>query len=214
MLTIQQITSININLLLVFAMVIFLSLGVNYILRGTIKKNYSGWIDCILLLGSLFIGAVFKISKIEFALLLFWGLFALSLMDIFYRILPTRLNATLLILGLIINSQHKFITLDQAILGALAGYIILWSVSFFYKNSTGKLGIGDGDLKLTSALGAWIGLDEILYLLFWSSLLGCGFYCVMHLKGEYTRESKLPFGLFLSIVGMSIFILRFSLWFS
>lgn len=212
MLAIQQITSININLLLLLAMVTFLSLGVNRIFHSKIKKNYSRWIDCILLLGSLFITTVFEISKIEFALLLFWGLFALSLTDIFYRILPNTLNITLLILGLMINTQNKFISINQAILGGLVGYIILWIVSFAYKNTTGKLGIGNGDLKLTSALGVWIGFDEVLYLLFWSSLLGCGFYWIMSLKGKCTRSYKLPFGLFLSVVGMSIFTLRFSLW--
>ena len=208
----QQITSININLLYLLINITVLSLLVNHMLRCMIKNDYSRWIDCLFMGGSLSIIFLFQNTTIPFVLVLFWGLFALSLMDIFYRVLPNVINFILLILGLVLNVQNQFISITCSIRGILAAYAILWIVSWNYKYLTGCSGIGKGDLKLAAALGAWIGLEGVLPLLFWSSLLGCGFYGFMAVKGEYNRMSRIPFGVFLSVVGMSIFVMRFSLW--
>lgn len=210
---IQQITSIiNINLLYAFSKVMLVSLLTNHILRNTIKSNYRYWTDGLFITGSCLIALVFQDSEILVVLMLFWGLFILSLMDIFYRILPDIINFPLLFLGLALSVQSQFVSIVESLLGVLGGYIILWGISLAYKNMSGQCGMGKGDLKLTAALGAWIGFEGVLYLLFWSSLLGCGFYGVMAMRGKYNRMSRIPFGLFLSIVGMSIFIMRFSSW--
>lgn len=213
MLLIQQITSIfNINLLYFLSSAITITLFINHILRNTFKSNYYYWICYLFIISSFFITISFQASKALFALALFFGLFTLSLTDIFYRILPNIANFLLLILGLILSLGNQFIPLTEAISGVFIGYFVLWVISLSYQNITGQVGIGKGDLKLTAALGAWVGGESIPYVLFWSSLLGCAFYLVMVVIGRYDKSSRIPFGLFLSVVGMSIFIMRFSLW--
>lgn len=209
--TIQQITNINI-LLYLLPIVIIISAVANQLVCKFIQYNYPVWVDVLFILGSIIISVSFQPYRIPSAMILFWGLFTLSLTDIFYRILPTVVNLILLIFGLQLSLNHQFISINMAILGALIGYLILWLTAVSYKIISGQSGIGGGDLKLAAALGAWIGPGGILNILFWSSLLGCMFYCVMALKGKYHKMSRIPFGVFLSIAGMGNFMLRFSLW--
>lgn len=178
-----------------------------------IKQNHSYWVDLLFVIGSLVVVLFFKGHKGWFALILFWGLFLLSLLDALYRILPDILTGGLLIVGLILSVTGQFISVEEAILGVLIGYGILWSISYAYKYFYGRMGIGAGDLKLASALGAWVGFYEVPRLLFLSSVFACWFYFVMVYCGKYARDSKIPFGIFLSITGMGIFTLRFSSWY-
>jgi leader peptidase (prepilin peptidase)/N-methyltransferase len=199
---------INNNLLCTLSTASILSLIIAKMLRNTIKKFQAFWIDGLLLLGSLFILLFFKKSTWVCVLILFWGLFILSLTDIFYRSLPNVINMFLLSLGLVLSMQEQFVTNAQALWGSFIGYSVLWMFSASYQKLTGKLAMGNGDLKLASALGAWIGVSNIPYLFFWSSFLGTLFYGVMLFFRKCTRMYKIPFGLFLSISGMGIFILR------
>lgn len=201
---------INNNLLYVLSTVSTLSLIIAKMLRNTIKKFKAFWIDALLLVGSLCILLVFKKYTLVFVLILFWGLFILSLTDVFYRSLPNVINLFLLSLGLVLSTKNQFVTYTQAFGGSFVGYGALWAFSASYQKLTGKLAMGNGDLKLASALGAWIGMGNIPYLLFWSSFLGTLFYAVMLFFRKCTRMYKIPFGLFLSISGMGIFILQFA----
>lgn len=199
----------NINLLWILSTDILLSLIIAKILQNKIKKHYSFVITFLLLMGSISIPIIFQKPESIFLSVLFFGLFVLSVMDIAYRILPNSINFALLAFGLGLGMQNQFISLPQAIGGAVSGYFILWAISGGYKSFTGKPGIGGGDMKLASALGTWVGISNIPLLLFWSSFLGCLFYCSMAVLKGYTRESQIPFGCFLSIAGISIFIVRF-----
>jgi prepilin signal peptidase PulO-like enzyme (type II secretory pathway) len=205
---------INNNLLYCLSTVTLISLFLTHQIRSLINKNYTKWVDVLFLAGSLGTTILFENLDVWFALLLFWSLFTLSLLDIFYRILPNMLNFLLLSVGLILAIKNQFISIIHATLGVLVGYVVLWGISSVCAYIFGRQGIGGGDLKLTSALGAWIGIEEIPHLLLVASVLGCFFYCIMVYHGKYDRSSKIPLGVFLSIAGMGIFTLRFSSWYS
>lgn len=90
-------------------------------------------------------------------LLLTWGLLAMSLIDIDHQLLPDSLVLPLLWLGLIVNSGDLFVLLGDALWGAIAGYLSLWTVYWLFKLVTGKEGMGYGDFKLLAMIGAWGG---------------------------------------------------------
>lgn len=203
---------ININLLYRLSITVLLAALLIKMFPKVIKCRYPVGIDYLFLIGMLIIEVLFQNPEDTLAFILFCSLFWVSLTDIFYRMLPNTVNFSLLGLGLILSTQGQFISIVQSILGVVFGYGVLWVVSCLYWHIVKQPGIGKGDLKLTSALGAWIGFDEIPCLLLLSSLLGCLFYWAMAYLGKYTRTSKIPLGVFLSITGMGIFTLRFSSW--
>ena len=203
---------ININLLYILFTVTLASLFLARQIRYIVQKNYTRWVDVLFLVGSLCVAMLFQNSNTLFALILFWGLFTISIFDIFYRVLPNIINFSLLALGLVLAIKNQFISVTDSTLGVVMSYGVLGCISFVYSRIYGRVGIGRGDFKLTSALGAWLGIKEIPGLLFFSSVLGCLFYCIMFYDGRYEHEYKIPLGVFLSIVGMGIFTLRFSSW--
>ena len=168
-----------INLLYYFSSILLQTLLITKIVITTIDFPPSIWMNYLFVLIYLSLGRLFQSPDEMLVLILFSGLFLLSLTDALYRTLPNKINFLLLSLGLIISAQHRFVSITQSILGALYGYVLLWSVSTVYLRLRKRIGIGEGDLKLTSALGAWIGFEDIPLLLLFSSILGCCFYGVM-----------------------------------
>jgi leader peptidase (prepilin peptidase)/N-methyltransferase len=105
-------------------------------------------------------------------IVLTWGLLAMSLIDTAHQLLPDVLVLPLLWLGLIVNSFGLFVSLHDALWGAVAGYLALWSVFWLFKLLTGKDGIGHGDFKLLALLGAWGGWQILPLTILLSSLVG------------------------------------------
>ena len=105
-------------------------------------------------------------------LLLSWGLLAMSLIDADHQLLPDSLVLPLLWIGLIVNSFGLFTTLGDALWGAVAGYLTLWSVFWLFKLVTGKEGMGYGDFKILAMLGAWGGWQILPLTIRLSSLVG------------------------------------------
>lgn len=101
-----------------------------------------------------------------------WGLLAMSMIDTEHQLLPDVLVLPLLWLGLIVNSFGLFVPLHDALWGAVAGYLALWSVFWLFKLLTGKDGIGHGDFKLLALLGAWGGWQILPLTILLSSLVG------------------------------------------
>src|SRR5690554_4312141 len=89
--------------------------------------------------------------------LLTWALIALTMIDIDTQLLPDNITLPLLWLGLVVNAFGVFTSLPNALWGAVAGYLSLWSIYWLFKLLTGKEGMGYGDFKLLAALGAWMG---------------------------------------------------------
>jgi leader peptidase (prepilin peptidase)/N-methyltransferase len=135
------------------------------------------------------------------AVILTWSLIALTMIDIDHQLLPDDITLPLLWLGLLFNLNATYVSLADAVIGAMAGYLILWSIYQAFKLLTGKEGMGYGDFKLLAALGAWLGWQMLPEIILLSSLVGaiCGI-ALMILKRR-GREIPIPFGPYLAIAG-------------
>jgi leader peptidase (prepilin peptidase)/N-methyltransferase len=99
------------------------------------------------------------------------------------------------------NLNSTYVSLTDAVIGAMAGYLILWSVYWLFKLFTGKDGMGYGDFKLLAALGAWLGWQELPMIILLSSLVGaiCGI-ALMVIKRR-GKDIPIPFGPYLAMAG-------------
>ncbi|WNF46152.1 A24 family peptidase [Pseudomonas sp. SG20056] len=134
-------------------------------------------------------------------LLLTWGLLAMSLIDVDHQLLPDSLVLPLLWLGLIANSFGLFTSLEDALWGAIAGYLSLWSVYWLFKLVTGKEGMGYGDFKLLAMLGAWGGWQILPLTILLSSLVGAVLGLIMLRLRNAETSTPIPFGPYLAIAG-------------
>ncbi|MCW8196545.1 prepilin peptidase [Proteobacteria bacterium 005FR1] len=140
------------------------------------------------------------------ALLLLWGLIALTVIDIDTQLLPDSITLPLLWLGLIVNSAEVFVPLTDAVYGAIAGYLALWSVYWIFKLLTKKEGMGYGDFKLLAALGAWMGWQALPMIILLSSFVGAfiGIAGILILGRD--KNVPIPFGPYLAIAGLITFL--------
>jgi leader peptidase (prepilin peptidase)/N-methyltransferase len=136
-----------------------------------------------------------------FALLYVWALVALTFIDADTTLLPDDITLPLLWLGLLVNVTGTFVSLGAAVLGAVGGYLVLWSVYWIFKLVTGKEGMGYGDFKLLAALGAWLGWQMLPLVILLSAAVGTVVGIVgIVLKGR-DKGAKLPFGPYLAAAG-------------
>lgn len=134
-------------------------------------------------------------------LVLSWGLLAMSLIDADHQLLPDDLVLPLLWMGLIVNSFGLFTNLSEALWGAVAGYLVLWSVYWLFKLITGKEGMGHGDFKLLAMLGAWGGWQILPLTILLSSLVGAILGLIMLRLRNVETSTPIPFGPYLAIAG-------------
>ena len=106
------------------------------------------------------------------ALIFVWVMIALAFIDLDTQLLPDQLTLPLVWLGLAFNLGGEFTSLSSAVIGAMAGYLALWSVYWLFKLATGKEGMGYGDFKLLAAIGAWLGWQVLPLTILLSSLVG------------------------------------------
>ena len=132
------------------------------------------------------------------------GMLSLALIDWDSTLLPDVIVLPLLWLGLIgANLQWTGVSLDQALWGAVAGYLSLWSVYWVFKIVTGKEGMGYGDFKLLACLGAWFGWQALVPIILMSSVMGAVVGMVLKLKQGLREGGVLPFGPFLVGAGLA-----------
>lgn len=139
------------------------------------------------------------------AIVLTCFLIALAGIDLRTRLLPDQLTLPLLWLGLIASVENLYLSPKAALLGAMAGYLSLWSVYWVFKQLTGKEGMGHGDFKLLAALGAWVGLKGILPTVLLSSLVGAIVGSIWLAAKGRDRATPIPFGPYLAIAGWITF---------
>jgi len=135
------------------------------------------------------------------ALVFVFALIALTFIDADTTLLPDSLTLPLLWLGLLLNVNATFVPLREAVIGAVAGYLILWSIYWVFKLATGKEGMGYGDFKLLAALGAWLGWKMLLPILLLSSVVGAVVGVVLLILARRGREVPIPFGPYLAAAG-------------
>ncbi|WP_174891227.1 prepilin peptidase [Candidatus Williamhamiltonella defendens] len=161
--------------------------------------------------------AVELFTGIAFTLpVIFWGfslwalammgcsvlLIILSLIDVDHLWLPNSLNYALLWLGLLVALLgYSPLNLSQAVSGVMIGYFALWSLYWGFKFLSGREGLGSGDFLLFGALGAWVGVQNLIYVALISSFSGILFTL---LSGR--TKDKIPFGIWLALGGWSVLL--------
>lgn len=140
------------------------------------------------------------------------ALLALAWIDAKTFLLPDAITQALLWVGLIGSGMSLTPTpLIQAVSGAVLGYSILWLVSWGFQTWTGKEGMGQGDLKLLAALGAWVGIWSLLPVLLLASVSGLIFGVIQKMRGQLGDNGHFAFGPFLALSGFACFFLGISM---
>lgn len=135
------------------------------------------------------------------ALVLLWGLIALTFIDADTQFLPDSITLPLLWLGLIVNINGTFTDLRSAVIGAVVGYLALWTVYWVFKLVTKKEGMGYGDFKLLAAIGAWLGWQILPLVILLSSVVGATVGIVLIILSRLGRNIPIPFGPYLAMAG-------------
>ena len=136
-----------------------------------------------------------------FALLLTWVLVALSFIDFDHQLLPDDIVLPMLWLGLGLTLVPVFSMPEHAILGAIAGYLVLWSVFQLFKKLTGKEGMGYGDFKLLALFGAWLGWQFLPQIVLISTVLGSVVGLTLIALRKQDSQKPMPFGPFIAAAG-------------
>ena len=127
---------------------------------------------------------------------------ALSAIDFDTQLLPDDITMPLLWSGLVFNLWGTFTPLRSAVIGAMAGYLALWSVYWLFKLATGKEGMGYGDFKLLSAIGAWLGWQMLPLVILLSSFVGAVIGIALIALSRHGRDVPIPFGPYLAAAGV------------
>lgn len=135
------------------------------------------------------------------ALLLTWALIAASFIDVDKQLLPDSITLPLLWLGLVFNLAGAYVPLADAVLGAIAGYGVLWLVYHAFRRLTGKEGMGYGDFKLLAALGAWLGWQQLPMIILMSAVVGAVVGIALMIFRKHERAVPIPFGPYLAAAG-------------
>ena len=136
------------------------------------------------------------------AIVFIWALIALTFIDFDAQLLPDDITLPLLWLGLLLNLDGTFTSLPNAVIGAIAGYLSLWSVYWAFKLTTGKEGMGYGDFKLLAAIGAWLGWTLLPLVILLSSLVGALVGITLIIFTRHGRNIPIPFGPYLAGGGL------------
>ena len=142
------------------------------------------------------------------AVLMTWALIAVSFIDIDHQIIPDSISLPMIWIGLTLSLFHPFSGADTlfidprtSIVGALAGYLSLWSVYHSFRLVTGKEGMGYGDFKLLAALGAWLGWQLLPMIILLSAVVGALIGISLIVFRRHDRNVPIPFGPYLAAAG-------------
>jgi leader peptidase (prepilin peptidase)/N-methyltransferase len=129
-------------------------------------------------------------------------LIAMTFIDADTQLLPDDLTLPLLWCGLLVNLNGTFVPIEEAVIGAVAGYLSLWSIYWLFKLATGKEGMGYGDFKLLAALGAWLGWKMLPVIILLSSVVGAVVGISLIVFTRRGRDKPIPFGPYLAAAGL------------
>jgi len=170
-----------------------------------------GWFPVAIELAALGVAAwaacVVNGVEIWVACLLGWTLLAAAWIDARTMILPDVLTLPLLMAGLAVTAVLSPADLTDHSLAAAVGYLLLFVTARVYRRLRGRDGLGEGDAKLLGALGAWLGLGALPFVLILASCLGLAAACAGMLAGKrVTPATAIPFGPFLSLAGWLLWL--------
>lgn len=136
------------------------------------------------------------------AMVFIWVVLSASLIDFDTQFLPDSMTVPLLWLGLLLNLGATYTDLRSGVIGAVAGYMILWCLYWGYKLATGKIGMGYGDFKLLAAIGAWLGWSVLPVVILLSSVVGSIVGIGLIVFARHNKEVPIPFGPYLGAAGI------------
>ena len=146
--------------------------------------------------------ARFGFSAIALGAMVFsWALLTLGAIDYDTQFLPDDITLPLLWGGLLFNLAGTFVPLGAAVIGAAAGYLVLWGVYWMFKLATGKEGMGYGDFKLLAAICAWLGWQVLATVILLSSVVGAVVGIALMIFAKHGRDKPIPFGPYLAAAG-------------
>ena len=155
------------------------------------------WIELFTLAMTFIPFMLFGLTEKAFIyVLLMWFFVVITVIDIEHQLILDSLSLPLVWLGLLVNMHYEYVEINGAILGAVAGYLSLWSVYHVFKLVTGKKGMGYGDFKLFAAIGAWFGVAALSSILFIAAVVGI-FWGVVSSKFTVGKINAYAFGPFL-----------------
>ncbi len=141
----------------------------------------------------------FGVSFVTLTALLFcWALIALTFIDAGTQLLPDQITQPLIWFGLLANLGGLFTDIQSSVIGAVAGYFVLWIVYWLFKLVTGKEGMGYGDFKLLAAIGAWLGWSMLPLVILLSSAVGAVVGISLIVFARHARSQPIPFGPYLA----------------
>lgn len=135
------------------------------------------------------------------ALFLTWALICASVIDFDHKLLPDDITLPFLWIGIVINLFGWFTTIQDSVIGAVAGYLSLWSVYWLFKLLTGKEGMGYGDFKLLAVFGAWLGWQALPGIILLSSMVGALVGITLIVVKGRDKNIPIPFGPYLAAAG-------------
>lgn len=136
------------------------------------------------------------------AIVFTWALIALTFIDFDTQLLPDSITLPMIWAGLLLNLWNVYVPLSVAVIGAVAGYLSLWSVYWLFKLATGKEGMGFGDFKLLALIGAWLGWQMLPLVILLSSVVGAVVGVSLILFTKHGRNIPIPFGPYLAGGGL------------
>ncbi len=157
-------------------------------------------------LGAAWSASHFGYSVAALAGMLFiWCTIALAFIDHATGYLPDDITLPLLWAGLLFNAFGTFVPLFDAVTGAAAGYLTLWSVYWAYKLVRGVEGMGYGDFKMTAAVGAFLGWKMLPLVILMSSVIGLlfGLAQMVAARGKWDAGFRFHFGPYIAIAGIT-----------
>ena len=147
-----------------------------------------------------------------FIILLTYALICLTMIDFDHMLLPDQITLPFIWLGLLVNINGAIVPLQDAVIGAVVGYMSLYSIFWGFKLLTGKDGMGYGDFKLVALFGAWIGWQLLPVLILMASAVGAVIGISMMLFKNHQREQAIPFGPYLAIAGWITMLWGNGIW--
>jgi len=142
-------------------------------------------------------------AALAFAMAYGWAMIALAFIDFDTQLLPDDITLPLLWLGLIANAFGTFTDLRSAVMGAVGGYMILWSVYWAFRIIAKKEGMGYGDFKLLAAIGAWTGWQVLPVVIIASAGLGAVIGSLALWMAKKGSDTRIPFGPYLALGGIA-----------
>ena len=139
------------------------------------------------------------------ALLFSYSLIVLAAIDFKEKLLPDKITLPLLWAGLAINTKNRFVPLEEAVIGAILGYLTFWSIYWLFKLITNKDGMGYGDFKFLAALGAWVGWKMLPLIVLMASSVGLVVGIIGIILKRINQQEPIAFGPFIAMAGYIVF---------